>query len=124
MDKSPAGCNTVQEYLYDDLASDSEDDKKLNAAEARALRKQKFKEKKNVFFLFDKSTHATKQSTTSKVFVPSSTITKPISSISSTITRDTYRKNIKNSSNGQGFVSDVQSRVTTETNVDLTKERT
>ena len=52
MDKSPAGCNTVQEYLYDDLASDSEDDKKLNAAEARALRKQKFKEKKNLFFFF------------------------------------------------------------------------
>ena len=54
---------------------------------------------------------------------PSSTITKPISSISLTITRDTYNKNIENSSNGQGFVSDVESRITTETNVDLTKER-
>ena len=64
MDKSPAGCNTVQEYLYDDLASDSEDDKKLNAAEARALRKQKFKIKKKIcFFSFrqintrDETTH-------------------------------------------------------------------
>ena len=58
MDKSPAGCNTVQEYLYDDLASDSEDDKKLNAAEARALRKQKFKiKKKNLFFFFSANQH-------------------------------------------------------------------
>ena len=54
---------------------------------------------------------------------PSSTITKPTSSISLTITRDTYNKNIENSSNGQGFVSDVESCITTETNVDLTNER-
>ena len=38
-DKSPAGWNTVQEHLPDDLASDSEENKKLQAAEARALRK-------------------------------------------------------------------------------------
>ena len=69
-----------------------------------------------------KSTHVTKHRTCPKVFVPSSTITKPISSISSTITRDTYNKNIENSNNGQGFVSDVENRVTTETNVDLTNE--
>ena len=49
-DKSPAEWNTVQEYLLDDLASASEDDKKLKAAEARALGKQKFKVKKNCFF--------------------------------------------------------------------------
>ena len=36
--KCPAGWNTVQEYLSDDLASDSEDDKKLKAAEVRVLR--------------------------------------------------------------------------------------
>ena len=41
--KSPPGWNTVREYLSDDLARDSEDDKKLKAAEARALRKQKIK---------------------------------------------------------------------------------
>ena len=46
-DKSPAGWNTIQEYLSDDLASDSEDNKKLKATEARALRKQKIKVKNN-----------------------------------------------------------------------------
>ena len=40
-DKSPAGWNTVQEYLFDNLASDREDNKKLRAAEARALTKNK-----------------------------------------------------------------------------------
>ena len=52
-DKSTVGWNTVQEYLSGDLANDSEDDKKLKAAEARALRKQKFKVKNNsvLFFL-------------------------------------------------------------------------
>lgn len=42
-DKSPAGWETVKEYLSDDLASDSEDDKKLRQAEARAVRKTKHK---------------------------------------------------------------------------------
>ena len=37
-DKCSAGWKTVQEYLSDDLASDSEDDKKLKAEEARVLR--------------------------------------------------------------------------------------
>ena len=46
--KSLARWDTVQEYLSDDLASDSEDDKKLKAAaEARAIRKQKIKVKIN-----------------------------------------------------------------------------
>ena len=40
-DKSPAGWATVQEYLTDDVASDSEDDRKLRKAEKRALDKSK-----------------------------------------------------------------------------------
>ena len=44
-DKSPP-----PEYLSDDLASRSEDDKTLKAAEASALRKQKIKVKNNCFF--------------------------------------------------------------------------
>ena len=57
-----------------------------------------------------------------RLFVPSSTIIKPISSTSSKFTRDTSNKNIRNNSNDQGFVADVENRVTTETNVDLIKE--
>ena len=122
-DKSPAGWNTIQEYLSDDLASDSEDNKKLKATEARALRKQKI----ILFLLVSKSTHAMTHRTIPNVsvprlFIPSSTTTKPISSISSTITRDTSNKNTNNSSNGRGFVSDVENQVTTEMNLDLTKE--
>ena len=45
-DKSLAEWNTVQ-YLSDDLASDSEDGKKLRVAEARVLRKQKTEVKNN-----------------------------------------------------------------------------
>ena len=36
-DKSLAVWNTVQEYLSDDLTSDSEDDKKLKVAKAHAF---------------------------------------------------------------------------------------
>ena len=43
-DKSPAGWKTVREYESDDLASDSEDEKRLRAAENRAIRS--IKEKK------------------------------------------------------------------------------
>jgi hypothetical protein len=42
-DKSPGGWGTVQEYCSDDLASDSEDDKKIRRAENRALAKRKKK---------------------------------------------------------------------------------
>ena len=42
-DKSPAGWDTVTEYLSDDLASDSEDDKRIKSAESRALKKRKVK---------------------------------------------------------------------------------
>ncbi|KAL5019653.1 hypothetical protein ScPMuIL_002545 [Solemya velum] len=37
-DKSPAGWDTVNEYLSDKLASDSEDEKRMRCAENRALR--------------------------------------------------------------------------------------
>ena len=37
-DKSPAGWKTVKEYQSDDLASDSDDEKKLRSAENRAMR--------------------------------------------------------------------------------------
>ena len=42
-DKSVAGWNTVDEYLTDELASDSDDEKRMRQAEARALRKKKAK---------------------------------------------------------------------------------
>ncbi|VDI48343.1 Hypothetical predicted protein [Mytilus galloprovincialis] len=38
-DKSEGGWNTVQEYLSDDVASNSEDEKRIKAAERRAVRK-------------------------------------------------------------------------------------
>ncbi len=40
-DRSPAGWATVDEYMSDDLASDSEDEKRLREAEKRALAKKK-----------------------------------------------------------------------------------
>ncbi|CAC5388127.1 unnamed protein product [Mytilus coruscus] len=43
-DKSPAGWKTVHEYESDDLASDSEDEKRIRSAESRAIRS--IKEKK------------------------------------------------------------------------------
>ncbi|CAC5391543.1 unnamed protein product [Mytilus coruscus] len=43
-DKSPAGWKTVREYESDDLASDSEDEKRIRSAENRAIRS--IKEKK------------------------------------------------------------------------------
>ena len=39
-DKSIAGWGTVEEYLSDDLASDSEDDRTIRASERQALQKQ------------------------------------------------------------------------------------
>lgn len=43
-DKPPAGWKTVREYESDDLASDSEDEKRIRSAESRAIRS--IKEKK------------------------------------------------------------------------------
>ena len=40
-DRSPGGWSTVAEYQDDDIASDSDDQKKIRAAESRAFRKQK-----------------------------------------------------------------------------------
>ena len=40
VDKLIAGCGSVVEYLSDDLASDSEHDRKIKAAERQALWKQ------------------------------------------------------------------------------------
>ena len=57
-----------------------------------------------------------------RLFAPSNTIIKLISSISSTITRVVSNENIKSSNRGLGFVSDVENQVTTETNADLTEE--
>jgi len=39
-DRSPAGWDTVEEYLSDELASNSDDAKKLRSAEFRAIKKQ------------------------------------------------------------------------------------
>ena len=44
-DKSIAGWGTVEEYLSDDLASNSEDDRKIKAAERRALQKKNIRRK-------------------------------------------------------------------------------
>lgn len=43
-DRSEHGWKTVNEYLSDDLASDSEDDKKIKKAETEAARKKKAKQ--------------------------------------------------------------------------------
>ena len=50
MKKSSSEWNTVQEYLSDDLASDSKENKKLKAAETRARRKQILKVQNNSVF--------------------------------------------------------------------------
>ena len=40
-DKLPGGWKTVEEYLSDSIASDSDNEKKLRTAESRAFRKKK-----------------------------------------------------------------------------------
>ena len=54
-DKSPGGWGTVAEYESDSVASDSEDEKKIRAAERRALAKKKKR--------FEPSSTHTRQST-------------------------------------------------------------
>ena len=44
-DRSPGGWDTVKEYLSDELASDSGDEKKMRSAEERALTKRKMAKK-------------------------------------------------------------------------------
>ena len=45
-DKSEGGWRTVDEYLSDEIASDSEDEKRIRAADNRAVKKMK-KDKKD-----------------------------------------------------------------------------
>jgi len=45
-DKSPGGWETVNEYLTDDVASDSDDDKRIRQAESQALAKKKARQVK------------------------------------------------------------------------------
>ena len=52
-DRSPAGWNTVQEYLSDDLSSDSEDEKRIRSAESKALAKQKQQIKSKYLFIIN-----------------------------------------------------------------------
>lgn len=49
-DRSPAGWATVEEYLSDDLASDSGDEKRIKSAESKALAKKKVKSKPKSFY--------------------------------------------------------------------------
>ncbi|CAG2185291.1 unnamed protein product [Mytilus edulis] len=49
-DKSAGGWNTVQEYLSDDVASNSEDEKRIRATESRAVRKIKTTKTYNVLY--------------------------------------------------------------------------
>ena len=47
-DKSAAGWDLVNEYLSDELASGSEDEKRIRRAEQRALRKRKDRQQQKV----------------------------------------------------------------------------
>ena len=47
-DKSPAGWTAVEEYESDELAEDSEDEKKLRSAERRALAKIREKKRRTL----------------------------------------------------------------------------
>ena len=46
-DRSPGGWDTVKEYLSDDLADDSADEKRIRRAETMAMRKKNVQKKKN-----------------------------------------------------------------------------
>ena len=124
-DKSPAAWCTVQEYLSDDLASDSEDNKKLKAAEVRALRKQKFKVKNNSVSSFRQiNTHYETphnfQSFRSKTFRPFKYDNEANIQHQFNNYQEHIQQKHRESNNGRDFVSNVQNRVTTGTNVDLT----
>ena len=49
-DRSPAGWATVEEYLSDELASNSDDEKRIKSAESKALAKKKSKVRPKTFF--------------------------------------------------------------------------
>jgi len=59
-DRSVAGWGIVEEYLTDDLASNSDDEKKIKAAETRALRKREKTKSKNLNFSRSSSATITK----------------------------------------------------------------
>jgi hypothetical protein len=46
-DKSPGGWDTVKEYMSDDLASDTDDEKRIRQAETRAIRKRNQRKQEN-----------------------------------------------------------------------------
>ena len=49
-DRSPAGWATVEEYLSDELASDSDDEKRIKSAEIKAMSKKKAKASTKSFY--------------------------------------------------------------------------
>lgn len=71
-EKSPDGFKTVREYENDDLASDSEDEKRLRSAENRALRGIKDKRRPSPY---------------QKLLGPSATVTRPKYPDTSTLNR-------------------------------------
>ncbi|CAG2233188.1 unnamed protein product [Mytilus edulis] len=58
-DSSPAGWSTVREYESNDIASDSEDEKKIRQAESRAMRTMKDKTKRTSRSVFQQTQSAT-----------------------------------------------------------------
>ncbi|KAK3099654.1 hypothetical protein FSP39_007559 [Pinctada imbricata] len=72
-DKSPAGWDTVREYLSDELASDSEDEKKIRNAESRAMRIKKQRWEKRL----RGNRVSTPRNTNNSDRTPSATITRP-----------------------------------------------
>ena len=66
-DRSPAGWATVEEYLSDELASDSEDEKRIRSAESRAIRKRSLGKK---FQSFHPNRHYGRQATGNNNFRP------------------------------------------------------
>ena len=78
-DKSPGGWDTVKEYLSDDLASDSDDDKKIRSAENRAIRTRRQRRKPSSAQGRDPSRSATRTTDSDVRQQPSATYTGPSS---------------------------------------------
>jgi hypothetical protein len=55
LDKSEGGWKTVEEYISDEVASHSEDEKRIRAADNRAVRKIKSVRKDGCMFLTGKT---------------------------------------------------------------------
>lgn len=69
-DRSEAGWATVQEYLSDDLADDSADEKKIRAAEERALSRKRKEERPTPRFPYPKKS----RSATATITAPPQTV--------------------------------------------------